>query len=308
MKNDDGIVNFQNSCQDTNKNFMRISKELEKALQYFNKKQLIRPSHPYMLSLTDENDEENIFYLDECIIDELYLLLRDYNKKTNPETNLPYIITGKTFSEKSVDELRELLNLNRRISYKDFLVISQAKTNECIKNNHDIKEIDVEIPIIYQDNVSEFKLIKAYYCDTCNLYYITSDDYENVSRYGVLLCQHMTWDEYIEYIKNTQSMYSSFSKYSLLRRMGYTVGIEANLSKQQRQAILSYVIENEFVDEKGNKWNKDFVIWFIEQQISKKEHNSYFYKAVSKWKEDLEFLGDYSFNHPVVHRIRNLIQ
>lgn len=273
-----------------------------------NKSKILKRTHPYKLSLIDsELNTETSFYLDDDMADKLYQFLKEYNKQTNSKTENPYVITEKTFNENTENELKELLHLNKNIILKDFLITSDSKAKDCININHIIKEINVEIPIVYKNGNSGMKIIKAHYCENCKLYFISSKQFQYVSQEGTMLCQHMTWEEYIDYIKNAESKYMNFSRYSLLRRVGYTVSSETNLTKEQRQSILSYVIEQKPIDEKGNKWDKEFVIWFIEQQLSKRKDKSYLQKAVLKWEEDLEFLSNYNHNHPVVYRIRNLI-
>lgn len=266
---------------------------------------ILRKTHPFRLTVTDiENEKDTEYYINDNLMDEIYQLLRTRYKETDQITNLPYIIQEKDILDKTTEEIKSMLGLNYNIQYKDFVIVSTAKINECEKNNHNITKMQVDVPIVYKNSNIEETTITAYHCTDCKLYYITDNDYINISKKGSMLCQHMTWNDYKEYIKNLESGFIGFNKESLLKRYGYSVSQIDGLKETERHTILSYIIEVSPKDDNGNIWDKNMIVWFLKNQIKMHPH---FEKAVEKWECDLEFLEDYSHSNPIVIKIRRVI-
>lgn len=266
---------------------------------------IVNHTHPYNLVLKDSITNNTFdFYLSENMVDELYCFLKEYNKQIDKITQLPYVITQQMLANIQLDELKESMNYNQNILFKDFLIVSNAQINKCISQNHEIKKIQVRAPISYNFSKTEITEFKAYYCKNCNLYFLSEEEYSNISKKGVLLCQHMTWAEYLDYIKHLQNKYAGLNEKSLIRRMGYSVNQQDNLSSYQRKSILAYIIETCPTDEKGTTWDKDTIIWFLREQIKSHPHHT---RAIDKWIEDLNFLGDYNSNNEIVYGIRRIL-
>lgn len=265
---------------------------------------VLKQTHPFKLRTTNiANGKDTQYYISEKLMDEIYQLLRFRYKENDQVTKLPYIIQEKDIVDKTPDEIKSMLGLNYNIHYKDFVIVSTAKVEECNKNNHNITKMKVSVPMIYKDSNVADTVITAYHCVDCKLYYITDYDYLNISKKGTMLCQHMTWENYKKYIDATNS-FGGFNKESLLKRYGYSTNQADGLNEIERHSILSYVAELSPEDSNGHKWDKDMIIWFLKRQIEMHPHHE---KAIEKWKCDLAFLKDYSYNNPIVVKIKRII-
>lgn len=206
---------------------------------------------------------------------------------------------------KKSDEIKAMLGLNNNIKYKDFVIISSEKIRDCIKNEHRIQQFEIELPIALKNSSIVIRKINAYHCKECKLYFITEKDYGEIQNQGSMLCRHMTWKEYKDYITNAEGGFVYFNKESVLKQYGYSVSQVDGLKENERQAILTYIIEISPKDEKGNIWNRDMIVWFLKQQIEMHPHHE---KAIEKWESDLNFLEDYSYNNPIIYKVRRVIR
>ena len=83
----------------------------------------------------------------------------------------------------------------------------------------------------------------------------------------------------------------------MLRSYGYTVNAQDNLSDDERQRILSFVIENKIM-------KVDEIIFFIEWLINRNSGKD-FYNARLKWNRDIGFLRNYKPVEGIV-RVRDI--
>ncbi len=77
-----------------------------------------------------------------------------------------------------------------------------------------------------------------------------------------------------------------FADVSLLKLYGYTVGKTNGMPKAHRHIILKYLIDNDIM--KGFE-----IINLLQFNLLSREGNPRYDKAVSDWKEDLQFVSDY---------------
>lgn len=263
------------------------------------KLEIIKQKYPYTI-----DDGEREYYFDEEMMNKFYDFLRECYNEIDLNTGLRHLLQEKDLEEKTVEQLRSELGLNHNIQYKDFVIVSSFKIRECQNNNHYIRQLKIDIPIVHKNSKISEKTILAYHCSNCKLYFISENDYWNIKKQGSILCQHMTWEEYEKNIKGSGNNFSQWQQYSLLNRFGYSVNQKDNLSENQRHSILSYVIENEPKDFDGYIWNRNKIVSFLNHQIKMHPHS---WKAIKKWEEDLDFLEDYSHKNPIVYEIRRLI-
>lgn len=268
---------------------------------------IIKQTHQFKLSLVDlEAEREVQYYITEEMYDEIHHFLQSFYKKIDKIKQLPYIIPRKDIEDKSNDEIRDMLGLNKKVKYKDFIIISSSKIKDCKNNYHKIKKIKVDIPVVQKDSKVVVQQIDAYYCETCNLHFITDEDYKNISSCGFMLHQHMTLKDYKEYVKNMENGFAELNKESFLKRHGYSVSKQDGLNDNERQSILAYIIETSKLGISENNWDRGKIIWFLNHQIDMHPQAN-FESAREKWSRDLDFLEDYSHNNQIVYKIRRII-
>lgn len=221
------------------------------------------------------------YYCNTC---GMYIVDRDeYNTKSggkNPNCDfyINYINSRKTNKLESVD----------------FFV----RTNiiNCINKKHNVIDIAAEIDIV-DINGNVFKrMIPAYYCEDCKLYYIYNDDYEKIRKSGVPLYKIY---EYLKYIKGRNNKFN-LNQESLLRSFGYNVSIKDDLTKEQRRKILNFVIENGIM-------NKHKIIGLLNYLIDMKKNDQKQINAINKWKSDINYLNEINFKikkYVQVHSIK----
>lgn len=263
------------------------------------KLEIIKQKYPYTI-----DDGEREYYFDEEMMNKFYDFLRECYNEIDLNTGLRHLLQEKDLEEKTVEQLRSELGLNHNIQYKDFVIVSSLKIENCIKNNHHIESIKVNIPIAYKNFKISEKTVNAYHCSDCKHYFISNNEYENIKKLGSILCQHLTWEEYEKYKNGIENHFFQWNEYSLFSRFGYSVNQSDNLTEIERHSILSYIIENEPKDFDGCIWNRNKLVSFLKHQIKMHPHH---WKAIEKWESDLEFLEDYSYKNPIVYEIRNLI-
>lgn len=68
---------------------------------------ILKQKYPYKLIVTDfEKDIDSEFYISDNLMDDIYQLLCTHCKKTDRNTNLPYIIQKKDILDKTTDNAR----------------------------------------------------------------------------------------------------------------------------------------------------------------------------------------------------------
>lgn len=130
-------------------------------------------------------------------------------------------------------------------------------------------------------NNSEIKL-DVEYCTQCKKFFISYALYEAYrKKYGMLigkLCMDSN--------EVSGSYDNNFSEYSPLKLNGYSVNQDDGYSKQDRQYILSKVIDNRILQ-------KSEVIRYLDHFIHINGRKTGNEIALSKWKQDLEFVLQY---------------
>lgn len=209
------------------------------------------------------------YYCNTC---GMYIVDRDeYNNKSGgkiPNCNF-YI---NYISSKKINKLEKV----------DFFV----RTNiiNCINKKHNVIDIIAEIYIVDTNGKVSKKMIPAYYCEECNLYFIYNNDYEKIRKNGIPLCRIY---EYLKYIKGINNKFN-LNQESLLRSFGYNVSIKDDLTEEQRRKILNFVIKNGIID-------KHKVICLLNYLIDMKKNDSKYIIAINKWESDINYLNEINF-------------
>ena len=160
------------------------------------------------------------------------------------------------------------------------------------------------------------KTARVVYCDFCDSYYLTQDEWEKLKSIGTPICkteikkieeitrpkQH-SFREILKYfiehgnvpdfmipdyeIESNPETYEG--KYvlrdeSALRRMGYSTNQEDDLSDEERQCILLMALKN------GAYRNKNHLIYKLEKDLERGRNRKGMELSVAKLKRDIEYL------------------
>ena len=203
-----------------------------------------------------------------------------FKKGDNPQLikNNQYedIIEGATWG--AVDSI----DSNRKILFDDFVTLTDA--NSCTKNNHNIEDIDALIFILRKDGRIMPRTLPAHYCKTCNKYYITRWQFEQICDLGILMCQMIT--ENGSKHNSSSHYYDNLQEESILYRSGYNVKAKDDLSAKQRQMIIAMVIESGMCN---NNQISSHLTWLINNW----RDNQSMQNAIQKWTEDRDFVINY---------------
>ena len=162
------------------------------------------------------------------------------------------------------------------IDIQDILV--RTSNARCYERDHVLDKINAHVNVInkknYQKQVVE---IPAYYCRTCNRYYILERDYDALKEMGIICCQ------VIELKDLKRDEYSYLAAKSLPMLYGYNVSKTSRLSEKERRLILDMIISNGI-------WSKARCIEFIGWLISKNCNRKNMASAIAKWNSDIDYL------------------
>lgn len=164
-------------------------------------------------------------------------------------------------------------------------------------NHHELEDMAGEFTVCLDDGrIFTYKAPIAF-CKTCNLYYILESTYEEIKKKGTILCQIMTYENYIN--KDSYPKYSKkWHETSPLSNMGYNVNQNDDLYPAQRHVILAQIIDNKIC-------SVDRVLSYLDSFI--KSHPGCD-EAICRWKSDMKFVREYKLNSLSVVPVRRLIK
>ena len=197
---------------------------------------------------------------------------------------------GVTLNEGECLRLIELLSQelgadeDNSIEFEDFVV--RANSFYCLKN-HETETISAQINLLKRDGFIETVTVTAGYCSTCKCYFLPESEYLNLRRQGILLCQVLT--EKVFCTNGTAIIEGwDLKPESLLHQCGYNVSATEDLSDEQRQSVLIYVVES------GLQSIYDicsFLDWLIARNEQRMDKDMS--AAVAKWRYDRKFISEY---------------
>lgn len=169
-----------------------------------------------------------------------------------------------------------------KIDTKDIIVLT-GYYNRCIYQEHDTEIVNAAVHMVdFNKQMTWEETVKVFYCRSCNCYYMFISDFEGLKKKGYLGCKVVTIQEYTKGLKNG----ARWKEQSVLKQYGYSVSKQDGLSKDERQNILSFILENTILTIPRTC---DYLNWFIvmaKDNPNKKE-------AIEKWEEDIEFVKKY---------------
>lgn len=151
--------------------------------------------------------------------------------------------------------------------------------NPCSTHSDMVEPVTANVPSVRD---REPHAMNIAYCRQCKKYYITSTSFNlYAAKYGMPLIQIA-----IAQTQETSSVYTQWQDESVLHFVGYNVNAVNNLSAAERQRILAEALNAGLV-------TKLQTITFLEGLIRRNRTKENLRYAVSKWKNDLQFVLDY---------------
>ena len=167
----------------------------------------------------------------------------------------------------------------------DFIVRTHRYSTS--HKSHTMDPVGAKVNVLVAGKYLSEKEFRAFYCRQCRKYFVTDTTYERLRRLGTLCCRVVEFDDVVN-PKKGKGFASDFAAESTIHQFGYNVNKDEDLSSGERQAILSFIIENKIM--------KTYeIVSFLEGLISLRSGNSRMADAISKWKADVNFLEQY---HP----------
>ena len=157
-------------------------------------------------------------------------------------------------------------------------VMVRTSMARCYNKDHVIERIRASIRIYNSKSLRiETVQINAYYCATCNRYYILEEDYEDLKERGTVCCR-------VVELKDLENLnHPGWAEKSILRLYGYSVAQKDNLSEKERRNILDFIIYNDI-------WDKERCIDFISWLVSNNSNRANMDLAIRKWNSDIMYL------------------
>ncbi len=171
----------------------------------------------------------------------------------------------------------------KKIHFDDFVTMQDM--NSCTKRNHDIEPINALVFVLRRNGTIITKTIPASYCRTCKKYYISKWWYDDICEHGIPLWRSITEKNHSKQI-NSHLDFSKLNAESKLHINGYNVGSTDNLSSEQRQMLLSLLMECKVC-------TKEEILHHISWLITSRQGMNSMQNAVGKWKADRDFVAKY---------------
>lgn len=221
----------------------------------------------------------NIVFLENSIIrsessDKRVVAFADFCTLVLYGPGAEYEIVNKNLQVESKD-------VQMQIGFKDFII--KCSAFKCMHGSHRIQNIVGVLNIIDEQGIIRETTIPAGYCAECNIFFVLESIYRDLSAKGIIMCR-ISDDMYS--IKNDYFYGGKIAKESILMQYGYNVSKSDNLSSKSRHTILALIIDNNILSKSEIISYLDF---FINQRVSMNNMKC----AISKWREDREFVKKY---------------
>ena len=192
----------------------------------------------------------------------------------------------KMLSSEAASNLLCDLDFGKRLIYRSVEISSNDTIVEAEDFSHEHTSELVFLHVGIHDEPDHFitKWILGIYCKVCKKYYITHSVFLELVTKGKVNAKLLT-AELAEFDYDDDSIFSSFSPESLLRKCGYTVNANDSLPDEKRQRILKTVIDNRLYSPDGIVSHLSFLI-----SMSKKVETRNMKYAIQKWTRDIDYI------------------
>ncbi len=187
----------------------------------------------------------------------------------------------------------DLNGMDEGIAFEDFVV--KGDSRNCIFKHESIM-VKAAISLINRRGDIIQKIIPAGFCPKCKSFFILQMDFDDISDYGVPLCQQFTEKEFRMYINGWRK---EFKEHSIINQMGYNVNAKEDLSRIQRQVILALALDKKI-------YTRAQLDHHIYKQISLRINNPSMESAIAKWEEDRKFVQEYKTGSMQIVGVRSI--
>ena len=172
------------------------------------------------------------------------------------------------------------------LGVRSVAVVVRTNSFKCYKADHDIQTLWCIFTMVRPNGDHVRKNVKVGFCEDCDCYFIYTHDYNQLKKIGLILCEFIDSRMFYKYgiMKCREYNPCEWNETSKLYRLGYNVSAKNNLSHHQRWHLLLRIIE-EGVMSCGEIYS------FINNQIETKYYLDHMENAISKWSDDLDYLG-----------------
>ena len=153
-------------------------------------------------------------------------------------------------------------------------------------SKHQTTDYAGEVQVLTGEGTIKGYLVRIWYCEDCNCYYILNKTFQDLKKKGVILCRVMEFETY-KLISNNPRWYNSpffkWRKVSPLRLCGYCVNQNENLTDKQRHRILEEIVDNGIlpIDRVMS------YLSFFKDKIGSGQ------SAKEKWQADYDYISNY---------------
>lgn len=178
-----------------------------------------------------------------------------------------------------------VLNKNSK-KYTSIIGITAIVINDnrkCINDSHNIIDVDAIIRIVKNTGEIINYTAQAAYCEQCNTYFLLKSELRTAKKIGVLLCQIIDKNTYINEMKFTKPNSNNESR---IHQLGYNVRKGSGLTDKQREIIIANMIENADI-------SKHEISSLIQRCINQHKKQQNYQDAVKCWQHDYEFISNY---------------
>lgn len=219
-------------------------------------------------------DQHSLQFTTFVVMIELIIAIKEFYDK--------YFASKMTYSNIRLDT-----SYYNRLSTHEIIVLNSLK--QCSSKDHKLEDVEAIIMTVLPNGLISPETINISYCRNCDQYIATILEYNELK--GIPLCKVIDkTKEENQSNKHTTYDSSNYDKTgSKLTQYGYNVNVSDNLTKEQRQTILGVQIYNGMT--------KAEIICYIDSNIHngelRKDSAKSWDNAISKWKEDKEFVQNF---------------
>lgn len=179
----------------------------------------------------------------------------------------------------------DVQNPETETNLKSHHFIIAKMLGRCLNTEHNLQLIRAVVNVKKNNEKIVPVEVPALYCEKCNKYYILLDDYKFVLSIGEPLCRIITEYKWLEILARmgVGDQYGELLDQSVLMLSGYSVSKQKGLSEQERQDILSFIIENKIA-------TAGKVIDYLEYFINLRSCQPAYSDAISKWEKDKSYV------------------
>ena len=203
-----------------------------------------------------------------------------YLSLINRSTSMKYtkdMISEKIYGELdlSYDTIYKTVNISWRdtIEETDYL---RSYHKEC---DHYCEKVYLKIPLLLSTGELIIRTILGTYCDKCKKYFVLDTEFKKILCEGRIQAQ-ISFSESGEHFNGMD-----LSAESLLRKCGYTVSANVNISSENRQKLLKAIIDNKLYTPAKIVAHFRFLI-SMNNNVTTRDMSA----AISKWQEDIKYL------------------